>query len=340
VVLYESFQFFKVNLTVKNKKNISKTSIDAYSKYNFLGIKKDKNYIYEIKRRADILKKRTYQPILKRFKEKLIKSNNKEFNFMELGSGPGRRILPKALYCKNKKNINFYAIAGTKKHLEILKKFQKKLKLKNIKTYNTFLEDINVLIKNKKIPKFDFIECNGVIHHTEDWEKILSLTFNLLKDDGFFLLAWCDPTLEFGWFHIKNQIAHRLGKDAKSRIKIGKSLFGYFDKKRYELTFNTNLFTEGWESWLADRYAVYYRPITPWKMREVLKKNNFEIIDENPPTNFSYWKFLENPTKKKKFIIRLINQFRILSFFLSIFLNIRGFVTKQNVRTFFLKKKV
>jgi len=128
----------------------------------------------------------------------------------------------------------------------------------------------------------DLIINSAVIHHVDGWRDVIAQFEQILKPGGWLYLTWGDPSLSLCGFILKNQIAYRLGWNMRSRLKIGRALFGWWDRRRN--TMDVEL-----DSFFADLYAAYYNPIPLRTMLHELDRANFRIAGSMPPFNLQQW---------------------------------------------------
>ncbi len=126
------------------------------------------------------------------------------------------------------------------------------------------------------------VVCTQVIHHTSDWRTHLRDFATICKDGGILVLAWVNPDLNWGSFLAKNRIAYRLGRNKEERLRIGRFLFGWWDKRYNRLNIE-------WESFFTDRYSAFYAYIPVRVMLRELKRLGFELIEAHPPLDARQW---------------------------------------------------
>jgi 2-polyprenyl-3-methyl-5-hydroxy-6-metoxy-1,4-benzoquinol methylase len=101
-------------------------------------------------------------------------------NILEVGSGTCQLSNFFAIGTNN----NVYALDPTIESLQAGKKFAKKNNVKNIKFINS-----DIFEENFQNSFFDFVWCNGVLHHTEDPYQGFVKCVNLLKKDGYIVIG-------------------------------------------------------------------------------------------------------------------------------------------------------
>ena len=164
------------------------------------------------------------------------------------------------------------------------------------------------------------------IHHVSDWRAIISVFSDLIRTGGYLYINW--TTLGRGWggFLIKNRIAFTLGRDAQSRLRIGRFLFGWRDRRLIK--------NEGkdLETFYADRYSAYYKFITLGQMTRALKLAGLDVIQVSPPTDILDMCLRGKMTPRKRQVARLVGRLPILSPVLSFALRVRQFMRRGDIR--------
>ena len=234
---------------------------------------------------------------------------------VEFGCGAGMKILPLAL-----NGANIIGIDGSEIQLARIKKNAKALGIKG-NFICSKLEEVNP----KSIPNADLVICSAVIHHVHEWRRLLEIMSEVLKEGGYLYLTWGDWTIHLSGFNIKNQIAYRLGWNNNSRMRIGKFLFGWWDKGRNVLNLEDN-------SFFADLYSAYYIPISYTKMCKYLNKNGIEIMNALPPHNIEHYiRYHEFAGTNSKFLsfFKKIEKTQF-AFFINILLRLRHYTIPKH----------
>ena len=109
-----------------------------------------------------------------------LASKFKEFvgynkKILEVGCGTGQL----SIYFSTGNNNQIVSLDATLESLKVAKNFADKNNINNIEFVNIDILD-DVLAENF----FDFIWCNGVLHHTHDTEKAISEVFRVLRPGG------------------------------------------------------------------------------------------------------------------------------------------------------------
>ena len=224
---------------------------------------------------------------------KLCKQNigfNKDV--LEIGCGTGQLSIYFALGTNNR----IIGLDPTLASLKLASKFSKENNINNVKFVNADLFDD--VISDEF---FDFIWCNGVLHHTKDPYNGFKLAIKYLKKDGFILIG----------------LYNKIGR---IRTKIRKYIYNLFGKKiimlidpilRKKKLQNDDQV----DAWIRDQYL---HPLeTTHTFDEILKwfdKNNIEFINSIPELDFV--KDSENNFFKKRnngsFLSRFFNQIKML----------------------------
>ncbi|OGO91844.1 MAG: hypothetical protein A3F41_04470 [Coxiella sp. RIFCSPHIGHO2_12_FULL_44_14] len=247
---------------------------------------------------------------------------------LEFGCGSGLKLLPMGL-----RGAKIIGVDGSANQIDRISKYAKMLKLSECEFIHCYLEDVDK--KLKEFSKIDLIICSGVIHHVQEWCKIIKFFSEYLKPGGWLYLTWTDWTLYMSRFNIKNQIAYRLGWDVVSRMKIGTFLFGWWDKRRNKLNIPD-------ESFFADLYSAYYIPISYRKMAKELQKNNFSIMGIFPYYDIRRWLKIKRDTgslNKKAFIVQELIKFKLLEVLLNIAIRMKNYLSvRQGARVVTARK--
>ena len=280
--------FLKKKLEKKNgilKSQITDTETQKvttfYKTLPFPNYKTDDN-------KQTILEKGNNNILAQQFK-KFIGFNKK---VLEVGCGTGQL----SNYFAIGTNNEIVAFDPTIESLNLAKFFAEQNSISNLKFVNADIFD-DVLSDNY----FDFIWCNGVLHHTKNPYKAFEITCNYLKSNGYILVGLYN---KIG--RIRTLIRKYLGKI------FGIKLIEYLDPtlKKLKLSENEK------KSWINDQY---FHPIESLHtLDEVLDwfdKNNLEYIDSIPSCDFEGIKKYENIFEKKSkgdIYSRLFNQLSMI----------------------------
>lgn len=211
---------------------------------------------------------------------------------LEVGCGTGQLSNYFALNTNN----NIVALDPTIESLKLAKNFSDQNQIKNINFVNADIFD-EVLSDNF----FDFIWCNGVLHHTKNPKKAFNIVAKTLKSKGYILVG------------LYNKIGRIRTIFRKYLSKIfGLKLLEIFDPTLKKL----KLSQSEKKAWINDQY---FHPIESLHtLDEVLlwfKDNNIEYINSIPSCDFEYIKDYNNLFKKTPegdLYSRLFNQFNMI----------------------------
>ena len=239
----------------------------------------------------------TKQSIIEKGNRNLFAQQFKKFighnkNVLEVGCGTGQL----SIYFAIGTNNEIIAFDPTIESLNLAKNFSKQNNISNIKFVNADIFD-DILSKNY----FDFIWCNGVLHHTKNPYKAFEITVKSLKNNGYVLVG------------LYNKIGRVRTLVRKYLSKIfGIKLLEFFDPTLKHL----KLSEKEKEAWINDQY---FHPIESLHtLDEILnwfKKNNIEYINSIPSCDFEYYQNYENIFEKKSngdIHSRLFNQFSMI----------------------------
>ena len=261
--------------------NTAKSVIEFYSKKPFPNYKNHDS-------KLTIMNSGDKNYLAKTFKQNI--GFNKDI--LEIGCGTGQLSIYFAIGTNNR----VVGLDPTIESLRLASKFCKDNKILNVKFVNADLFD-NVL----KDEYFDFIWCNGVLHHTKDPYEGFKLSVKHLKKDGFILVG------------LYNKIGRIRTKIRKYIYKIfGKQIIIFLDPmlRKKKLKSDDQI-----DAWIRDQYL---HPVeSTHSFDEVLKWfkiNDIEFINSIPELNFT--NELNDDMFKKKdegnFISRMFNQIKML----------------------------
>ena len=237
------------------------------------------------------------QSILEKGNKNILAYQFKKFigykkNVLEVGWGTGQL----SNYFAIGTNNEIIAFDPTIESLKLAQNFANQNSINNIKFVNADIFD-DVLSENY----FDFIWCNGVLHHTKNPYKAFQITSKSLKNNGYILIGLYN---KIG--RIRTLIRKYLGKIFSNK------LIEYLDPTLKNLKLSEN----EKKSWINDQY---FHPIESLHtLDEVLtwfKKNNIEYINSIPSCDFEDLSSYENLFEKKSagdIYSRLINQFSMI----------------------------
>ena len=235
------------------------------------------------------------QSILEKGDKNFLASQFKKFigfnkNVLEAGCGTGQL----SIYFSIGTNNNIVALDPTIQSLNLAKKFADKNNIPNINFVNADLFD-DVLSQDY----FDFIWCNGVLHHTENPYLAFKILTNSLKSKGYVLIGLYN-------------------KYGRLRTVLRRILFKLFGQKLLEkidpTLRNLKLDEDEKKAWIRDQYI---HPIESLHtIDEVLKwfnKNKIEFISSIPSCefDFDYHNIFEKKSKGSLFS-RIMNQISMI----------------------------
>ena len=233
------------------------------------------------------------QSILEKGDRNLLARKFKKFigfkkKVLEVGCGTGQLSIYFSLGTNNK----IVGFDPTIQSLNLAKDFADKNEITNIEFVNADIFD-DVLERDY----FDFIWCNGVLHHTKDPYKAFEIVTKSLKEEGYILIG------------LYNKIGRIRTIFRKYLSKIfGKKFLEIFDPTLK----NLKISSEERKSWIKDQY---FHPIESLHtLDEVLdwfKKNDIEFINSIPSSDFEFSQDFENLFEKKSkgsFYSRFLNQ--------------------------------
>ena len=206
--------------------------------------------------------------LLKKGQENIFFNKLKNFiglnkRILEAGCGTGQLSIFLSIGTNNK----VISLDTTKQSLLIAKKFIDKNSIKNIKL-------INADIHNGQLTEnyFDFIICNGVLHHTKNAKDGFDILIKSLKKNGYIIVG----------------LYNKYGRFKNSILKFFYRLLGKKFVQKYDtsyLNLKTDYNTK--EAWIKDQYE---NPIeSKHTIDEVLNwfdKNNIKYINSIPSCIF------------------------------------------------------
>ena len=182
---------------------------------------------------------------------------------LEVGCGTGQL----SIYFSTGNNNLIVALDATLESLKIAKDFANKNNINNIEFVNTDIFD-DVLAENC----FDFVWCNGVLHHTKDPYKAFCIILKSLKKEGYILVGLYN---KFG--RIRTIIRKYLYKF------FGKNFLKIFDPTLKKLKVSD----DEQDAWIQDQYSHPQESLhTINEVLEWFDKNNIEFISSIPSCDF------------------------------------------------------
>ncbi len=239
----------------------------------------------------------TKQSIIEKGNKNLFAQQFKKFigynkKVLEVGCGTGQL----SIYFAIGTNNEIIAFDPTIESLNLAKNFSKQNDITNIKFVNADIFD-DVLSKNY----FDFIWCNGVLHHTKNPYTAFEITAQSLKNNGYILVG----------------LYNKIGRIRTLVRKYISKIFGIKFLELFDPTLkHLKLSQKEKKSWINDQY---FHPIESLhSLDEVLdwfKRNDIEYINSIPSCDFELHQNYENIFEKKSkgdIHSRLFNQFSMI----------------------------
>ena len=233
------------------------------------------------------------QTIIEKGNRNLLAQQFKKFigfkkKVLEIGCGTGQLSIFFSLGTNNE----VIGLDPTIQSLNLAKNFAEKNKITNIEFVNADVFD-DVLAEDY----FDFIWCNGVLHHTKDPYIAFEIISKSLKNNGYILLG----------------LYNKIGRVRTIVRKYISKIFGNKFLELFDPTLkNLKISDTERKSWINDQY---HHPIESLHtLDEVLiwfKKNNIEFVNSIPSCDFELSQdYMSLFVKKSKgnFYSRIVNQ--------------------------------
>ena len=184
-------------------------------------------------------------------------------NVLEVGCGTGQLAIYFALGTNNR----VVGLDPTIESLKLAADFSKKQNIDNIDFINADIFD-DVLTDKY----FDFIWCNGVLHHTKDPYKAFRVLIKSLKNEGYVLIG------------LYNKFGRIRTVFRRYMFKIfGSKYLDIFDPTLRNLKNNE----EERKAWIRDQYIHPIESLhTIDNVLEWFNKNDIEFINSIPSSNF------------------------------------------------------
>ena len=262
--------------TLKAKEEITKKVSNFYSSKPFPNYKIDDDKI-------SIMEKGNKNILASQFKK--FAGYNK--NILEVGSGTGQL----SAYFSIGNNNLIVALDATFESLKLAKEFANKNNIKNLKFVNSDIFD-DVLADNF----FDFIWCNGVLHHTKDPYLAFKIILKSLKKNGYILIG----------------LYNKYGRIRTLIRRFFYKIFGKFFLNIFDPTLGKlKISEEEKNAWIQDQYEHPQESLHTFD--EVLKwfnDNNIEFISSIPACEFelSHFQNIFQKKSSKDYFSRLMNQ--------------------------------
>ena len=237
------------------------------------------------------------QSILEKGNKNLLAQKFKNFigfkkKVLEVGCGTGQLSIYFSLGTNNK----IVGFDPTIQSLNLAKNFATKNEILNIEFVNADIFD-DVLVDNY----FDFVWCNGVLHHTKDPYKAFQIVTKSLKNEGYILVG----------------LYNKFGRFRTILRKYLSKIFGLWFLEFIDPTLkNLKISDQERKSWIKDQY---FHPIeslhTLDEVLEWFDNNDIEYINSIPSCDFELSQDYSNLFKKNSvgsFYSRIINQFSMI----------------------------
>ena len=235
------------------------------------------------------------QTILEKGNKNFLAAQFKKFigykkSILEVGCGTGQL----SIYFSIGTNNNVVALDPTIQSLNLAKKFTDNNSISNIHFLNADIFD-DVLTDQC----FDFIWCNGVLHHTKDPYGAFKILIKSLKSKGYVLIGLYN-------------------KYGRLRTVVRRYLYKIFGKKFLEkidpTLKNLKLDENEKNAWIRDQYI---HPIESLHtIDEVLKwfdENNIDFVSSIPSSDFDFdYKNIFEKKSRGSLYSRIINQFTMI----------------------------
>jgi SAM-dependent methyltransferase len=249
---------------------------------------------------------------------------------LDAGCGGGNKTVAMALKTEAKMVIG---LDGSETALAAANDLAAEAGVGNVKFVQGYMEDSQEILRNEGIDKVDFVFNSFNLHHVDDYTKLLSVFSDILKPGGQLLTIYVAPDTGLAGFLIKNRIAYGLGRTKEQRMKIGKALFGWYDKK-----FNINKAKIDWDSFYADRYSAFYSFMPTAYVVQALRETGFEAIETKPPLRAYDFLYKRPNLKRAKWLIKFCRVVPFGELILTVFLRIHQFLKGGDTRCFLCVK--
>ena len=239
--------------------------------------------------KATLLNRGNNNFLANEFKKKI--GYNKDV--LEVGCGTGQL----SIFFSIGNNNRIYGLDPTLESLSLASKFIEENNLQNVKLINADIFD-DVLNDNV----FDYIWCNGVLHHTKNPKGAFEILIKSLKKEGYVLVG------------LYNKIGRLRTKVRKYIYKIfGKKIVMALDPVLRNLKSNSK---DQIDAWIRDQYM---HPVESCHTIDEdllwFKENNIEFQNSIPSCEFNFnnkSKNLFEKSAKGNFFSRILKQILML----------------------------
>ena len=213
-------------------------------------------------------------------------------NILEVGSGTSQL----SIYLAIGTNNQIFAFDPTLESLKLGQKFAKSNNIENVNFINADIFD-DVLAENI----FDFIWCNGVLHHTKDPYNAFKIVLKALKKEGYIIIG------------LYNKIGRIRTRIRKFFYKIfGKKFLIVLDPVLRKIIKSDS--QDKIEAWIRDQYEHPVESLHTYdEVLKWFKLNNVEFINSIPGCDIDFEsKEIFAKNKTGNFIHRILSQILML----------------------------
>ncbi len=221
-------------------------------------------------------------------------------NILDAGCGGGNKTIARAIESGAKLVVG---LDGSKSALAAANTLAEAMDVKNVQFVEGYMEDAESILKSIGIDKVDFIFNSFNLHHVTDYVRLLSTFSTVLAPGGFLMTMYVPPDTGWASFLIKNKIAYHLGRTPEGRLKVGKALFGWYDRN-----INIKKMHIDWDSFYADRYSAYYAFLPTGRVVKTLREVGFEILETEPELRTYEYLYRKNRSKHTQWIIPIVRK--------------------------------
>ncbi|MFH1157331.1 MAG: class I SAM-dependent methyltransferase [Pseudomonadota bacterium] len=140
----------------------------------------------------------------------------RDFRVLVAGGGTGDNLIALAEQLRGKENSSVVYLDMSEASAAIARKRADTRRLDNI----TWINDSLLNIPDLNLGKFDFVECNGVLHHLKDPDAGLRALASVLKPGGGMNLMVYAPYGRTGIYQVQNLMRLINGDEGSPRKKI------------------------------------------------------------------------------------------------------------------------
>ena len=150
------------------------------------------------------------------------RQNFENFRVLVAGGGTGDNLISWAEQLRDKKGSSVVYLDMSTTSANIAKERAKIRKLKNI----TWINDSILNIPSLGLGQFDFVECNGVLHHLKDPDEGLKALVSVLKPTGAMNLMVYAIYGRTGVYHMQNlmRLVNKGEEDPRQKVENTKTM--------------------------------------------------------------------------------------------------------------------